>query len=253
MCSCTSWRKGRGVQGDRTARLGSRKMEARLSPPHKPPGPTLSRPCCRLCSPSPRRSSPDPGCACGREPGSSYAPARELACPPSSLPLAWRPGAPRAQRPPRHTAAGPAARAGKRPRAHSGAPCRQRGGGSPPPPLPLAGFPRPAEAGNRAPWEPLPAHLPLGRPQTNKYLQTSRKRTNKTRPPAAPARRRGPGRSPACCPLPSGPAGLGAAAAGPRAAQRLPPAAPSGLSPVTTGRSREPGGGVRALTGKRTK
>lgn len=126
-----------------------------MSPPHKPPGPTLSRPCCRLCSPSPRRSSPDPGCACGREPGSSYAPARELACPPSSLPLAWRPGAPRAPRPPRHTAAGPAARAGKRPRAHSGAPCRQRGGGSPPPlPLPSQASQDPPRLGTERPGSP---------------------------------------------------------------------------------------------------
>lgn len=41
-----------------------------------------------------------------------------------------------------------------------------------------------------------PAHLPPGRPQTNKYLQTSGKAPNKLRAPAG-------------CPLPGGPAGLG--------------------------------------------
>lgn len=34
--------------------------------------------------------------------------------------------------------------------------------------LPLAGFLRPAQPGNRGPWDPLPAYLPLGRPQANK-------------------------------------------------------------------------------------
>lgn len=34
--------------------------------------------------------------------------------------------------------------------------------------------------GNREPWEHLPAHLPVGRPQTNRYLRTTLKRTNQT-------------------------------------------------------------------------
>lgn len=105
-----------------------------------------------------------------------------------------------------HTAAGPAAGRGAPSRCPAEEPApgcagrtaglRAGSAGAGTGALPLASFPRPAEAGNRPPREPLPAHLPLGRPQTNKYLQTSRKPTNKTRPPAAPARRR-PG-SPAC-------------------------------------------------------
>lgn len=84
-----------------------------------------------------------PGCAGGREPVRSYAPARELAprraSPPSSLTLAWQPGAPRGQRPLEHTVPRVGTETG---------------------PFLLTGFPTPAEAGNRAPWEPLPASGP---------------------------------------------------------------------------------------------
>lgn len=114
-----------------------------MSPLHNPPGSTVSRPCCRLFSRSPR-------CA------------PELGCAPASLPL------PGNQEPGGATGV------------HSRWPPTRELSGDPP------------GLGS----ELLPAHLPPGRPQTNKYLQTSGKAPNKPRAPAG-------------CPLPGGPAGLG--------------------------------------------
>lgn len=47
----------------------------------------------------------------------------------------------------------------------------------------------PPKAGKREPWEHLPAHLPVGLPQTDKYLRTTLKLTNQTSPAASPERR----------------------------------------------------------------
>lgn len=197
-----------------------------------------------------------------RLPVSSSAPARPgRACPPPSLPPAWLRGASRGQRPPERAAAGPTA--------GRGSPSRVPGRGTVPGLRPGAQRgSAPAARGrgretsrSQASRDPpgLGTERP-GRPSRHicrwgdhrqasicRLAASLRTSPDLRLPPQAggpaPRRVQRGGRSPACCPLPPGPAGLGVPRPGGVHRGRRPPP-PPGLSPVTTGRSRETGAGA---------
>lgn len=154
------------MQWDHTASLASRKMGPGLCPLHNPPGHTLSRPCCHLCSPSPRRSSPDPAVpVAGSLSGAMH------------LPESWHRGGQALH--PHWPLPG-----NQEPRGVSGHWSTQSPGwGRRQDPSCLQAFRHPPRLVTGCPGS---HSLPLVRPQTHKYLQTSRKRTNKIRSPTAP-------------------------------------------------------------------
>lgn len=175
-----------------------------------PPGPTASRPC--LSSPCPRQRSPGPGPCLRQGAVSSHG---IEAVQPSTLTV---PGALRGSAPEEREPSG------------------------------LQGSQDPPKARNGGLWEHLPAHLPMGRPQTNIFAdyfeayepnRTSggprtpvEARFAARRPRGARVLRPSPQRHRGCCPPP-----------------------PPAVSPATAGRSRAPAGRAEqeVLTRTRTK